>query len=227
MTCKEILKWIRSQHNPTAVAGMARYGINPRNTYGVSAPALQQMARVIGRNHALAEQLWDSDIHDARHLAAMMDDPAAVTERQMERWVKGFDSWDICDGCCNNLFRKTAFAYTKAIAWSKRKEEYVKRAGFVLMACLAVHDKAASDARFERFLPIIKRESTDERNFVKKAVNWALRQIGKRNQKLRRKAIKTANKIQRLDSKAARWIASDALRELESKNTPIKNLPRR
>ena len=134
----------------------------------------------------------------------------------METWVKDFDSWDVCDQVCSNLFDKTPFAYRKAIEWSKREEEFVKRAGFVLMATLSVHDKKADNKKFEQFFPIIKRESNDNRNFVKKAVNWALRQIGKRNLSLNKKAIKTAKEIQKMDSKSARWIASDALRELTS-----------
>jgi 3-methyladenine DNA glycosylase AlkD len=146
----------------------------------------------------------------------MIDVPEKVTETQLERWVKDFDSWDVCDQCCSNLFDKTKFAHKKAIEWSKRREEFVKRAGFVLMATLAVHDKEADNQKFMRFLPIIKREATDERNFVKKAVNWALRQIGKRNSALNKIAIQTAKKIQKIDSKSARWIASDAIRELTS-----------
>jgi 3-methyladenine DNA glycosylase AlkD len=145
-----------------------------------------------------------------------VDEPAKVTEAQLERWARDFDSWDICDGVCSNLFDRTPFARGKAIEWSARREEYVKRAGFVLMAALAVHDKKAPDALFREFLPLIEREATDERNFVKKAVNWALRQIGKRNGALNRDAIAAAKRIRRIDSKAARWIAADALRELQS-----------
>jgi len=152
-------------------------------------------------------------------LAGLIDDPAQVTEEQMERWARDFDSWDVVDGTCNNLFRLTPFAHKKAVEWTRRDEEYVKRAGFVLMACLAVHDKAAPESTFLRFLPLIRKGATDERNFVKKAVNWALRQIGKRNLKLRGAAIKTGKQIQRLDSRAARWIAADALRELTNEKT--------
>jgi 3-methyladenine DNA glycosylase AlkD len=144
----------------------------------------------------------------------MVDDPSRVTDRQMEYWVRDFDSWDVCDQVCGSLFDKTRFAYQKAVEWSGKREEFVKRAGFVLMASLAVHDKKAGDDKFVKFLPIIKRESTDDRNFVKKAVNWALRQIGKRNLTLNSMAVRTARGIQNLDSKAARWVASDALREL-------------
>lgn len=216
MECAKILAKLRAIGNPKNVAGMARYGINPRTALGVSIPALRAMAKQLKKNHALALELWASDVHEARILAALIDDPKAVTEAQMERWVRGFDSWDVCDQCCNHLFRQTAFAHEMAVEWTRRKEEFVKRAGFVLMACLAGHDKDASDARFASYLRIIPREATDERNFVRKAVNWALRQIGKRNVRLNREAVKTAKAIQKLDSKAARWIAADALRELTS-----------
>jgi 3-methyladenine DNA glycosylase AlkD len=216
MDCDEILKQLKLLSNPDAVAGMARFGINPKNTFGVSIPVLRKMAKQIGKNRLLAQKLWTSGFHEARILAGMVDPPEEVTEDQMEKWVKDFDSWDVCDQVCSNLFDRTKFAHKKAIEWSKNKEEFVKRAGFVLMAALAAHDKEAEDGEFSKFLPIIKRESTDDRNFVKKAVNWALRQIGKRNLSLNRVAIKTAKEIQGIDSKAARWIASDALRELTS-----------
>ena len=219
MTCTEILKKLKSYYNPRNIAGMARYGINVRKAYGVPAPVLRQMARSLRGDHKLAEKLWRSGIHDAKSLAALIDDPAQVSEEQMERWARDFDSWDIVDGRCNNLFRRTALAHHKAVEWSSRQEQYVKRAGFVLMACLAVHDKPTRDVVFERYLRLIKKASTDERNFVKKAVNWALRQIGKRNMNLREAAIKAGQEIQKLDAKSARWIASDALRELRSEKT--------
>jgi 3-methyladenine DNA glycosylase AlkD len=213
---EEVLKEIRSHSNPSAVAGMARFGISTKNAYGLSKPQLRMIARKLGKDHLLAGQLWSTGIHEARIFAGMIDEPDKVTERQMEEWVSAFDSWDICDGCCSELFDKTSMAYRKAVEWSGRREEFVKRAGFALIAALAVHDKKAPDTKFRRFLPIIKRESKDERNFVRKAVNWALRQIGKRNQHLNQLAVKTAQRIQRMDSKSARWIASDALRELTS-----------
>jgi 3-methyladenine DNA glycosylase AlkD len=213
---KILIKKLKSLSNREAVAGMARFGINPKNTYGVSIPALRRMAKEIGRNHLLAQKLWNSGIHEARILAGMIDFPDDVTEKQMERWVRDFDSWDVCDQVCSNLFDRTKFAHKKAMDWSRRGEEFVKRAGFVLMATLAVHDKDAGDKEFFKFLPVIKREARDERNFVKKAVNWALRQIGKRNRHLNQMAIKTAKEIREIESKAARWIASDALRELTS-----------
>lgn len=214
MQYDDILKKLKSLSDPKAVEGMARFGINPENTFGVSIPNLRQIAKEAGRDRALAQQLWASAIHEARILAGMIDDPKMVTEEQMERWVKDFDSWDVCDQCCMNLFEKTKFVYQKAAEWSSNDKEFIKRTGFVLMARLAVSDKKADDRQFELFLPIIKREASDNRNFVKKAVNWALRQIGKRNLNLNRKAIETAKEIQEIDSKSARWVAADALREL-------------
>jgi 3-methyladenine DNA glycosylase AlkD len=211
----EIVAELESHGNPANVAGMARYGISPVNTLGVSVPVLRAMAKRIGRDHALALELWSTGVHEARSLAGLIDDPAMVTERQLERWAAEFDSWDVCDGVCSNLFDRTPFAASKAAEWSARREEFVKRAGFVLMAALAVHDKRAPDIRFREFLPLIEREAGDERNFVRKAVNWALRQIGKRNRALNKAAIASARRIRRMDSKAARWIATDALRELE------------
>jgi 3-methyladenine DNA glycosylase AlkD len=196
---------------------MARYGINPATAYGVSIPNLRKIASKNRRSHALAAELWDSGIHETRILATMVDDPLQVTEDQMERWVADFDSWDVCDQCCNNLFRKLDWAHEKAAEWASRDEEFVKRAGFVLMACLAVHDKGTSDENYVGYLQIIKRESADNRNFVKKAVNWALRQIGKRNPRLNVAAISSAREIQELDSRPAKWIAADAIRELTSK----------
>ncbi len=211
-----ILHELRSLANPHNVEGMARYGINPHNTLGVPIPHLRAAAKQVGRNHDLALKLWGSGIHEARILAAFVDVPGAVTEQQMESWVADFDSWDICDQCCGNLLDRTPFAYAKAVEWSARPEEFVKRAGFVLMAELACHDKKASDAPFLGFLPIICRESMDDRNFVKKAVSWALRQIGKRNAALNAEALRTAREILSIRSTSARWIAADALRELSS-----------
>jgi 3-methyladenine DNA glycosylase AlkD len=222
MDSNELVKRLRAHSNQAAVEGMTRFGINPKNTLGVSIPFIRKLAREAGRDHQLARQLWASGIHEARILATMVDDPRQVTETQMERWVKDFDSWDICDQCCSNLFDKSPLAYQKVHAWTSKNAEFVKRAGFVLMATLAVHDKKASDSQFQRFLPTIERESTDDRNFVKKAVNWALRQIGKRNLALNRLALKTAKQIQRKNSPAGRWVASDAIRELTSDNVRRK-----
>ncbi len=216
MEVEEITQKLKALSNPEAVRGMARFGINPYNTYGISIPNLKKLAKEIGKDHKLALKLWETGIHEARILAGFIDDHKQVTEEQMEEWVSGFDSWDICDQVLSYLFDKTPYAYPKAYQWSQRDEEFVKRAGFVLMACLAVHDKKAPDEKLEAFLPVIKREALDERNYVKKAVNWALRQIGKRNLYLNDKAVKVTEEIREIDSKSARWIAADALRELTS-----------
>lgn len=220
MEYAEIIKELKSMSNPKNVEGMARFGINPKNTYGISIPNLERIAKKAGKDHALAAKLWNSEVHEARILASIVDEPGMVTEKQMEKWVKDFDSWDICDQCCSRLFSKTEFAFKKARQWCRRDGEFVKRAGFAMITALTVHDKTAADKKFLQFLPIIERESGDERNFVKKAVNWALRQIGKRNKNLNKSAIEAAKRIQKMDSKSAKWIASDALRELGS--SPVK-----
>lgn len=222
MEYDEIVAELQALANPEAVAGMARFGINPHNTYGVSVTQLRKIAKHIGRHHELAQQLWRSDIHEARILASLVADPALLTVAQMEQWVADFASWDVCDQCCNNLYKKTPFAYHKALEWSDRDEEFIKRAGFALMASLAVYDKRADDGAFVQFLPIIQREATDERNFVKKAVNWALRQIGKRNRALNQASIAAAQQLQQHHSRSARWIANDALRELTSEKIQAK-----
>jgi 3-methyladenine DNA glycosylase AlkD len=211
-----LLKKLESLGDANAVEGMARYGIISEKAYGISTPVLRHIAKEIGKNHGLARKLWLTGVLDARALAALIEDPAMVTEEQMERWVKDFDNWAVCDACCGNVFDKTPFAWKKAREWSRHKEEFVKRAAFSLMAALAVHDKKADDRELLPFLMIIKREANDDRNFVRKAVNWALRQIGKRSPALNRKAIQTAEEIKRMDSRSAKWIASDALRELTS-----------
>lgn len=216
MDAKQAVDRLRSLGDREAVDGMARYGIQSNTSFGVSVPKLRKLAREIGRDHSLALDLWATSLHDARLLATMVDDPDQVTFGQMENWVQDFDSWDVVDGCCGNLFDKTPYAVEKAREWCKREKEYEKRAGFVLMAELAVHDKKATDQTFLEFLPLIMDGSSDTRNFVKKAVNWSLRQIGKRNLSLNKAAISTALKIQKLESGAAKWIASDALRELKS-----------
>lgn len=215
-TCEEAVARLRSLGDPKAVEGAARFGIRVSSILGVSAPNLRKFAKDIGADHALAGRLWKTGIHDARGLAALVDDPAQVTIAQMERWAGDFDSWAVCDAACCCLFDKTPHAWDKAVEWTGRQPEYVKRAGFVLMAALAVHDKKAPDERFEAFLPFLVEHATDERKFVKKAVNWALRQIGKRNRRLNRLAVQAAKRIREIDSKPARWIASDALRELTS-----------
>jgi 3-methyladenine DNA glycosylase AlkD len=216
MQYNEIIQRLKALSDPEAVKGMARFGINPENTYGVSIPNLRRIAKEAGKDHALAQELWASGIHEAKILASMVDEPKAVTEEQLEAWVKDFDSWDVCDQVCMNLFDRVPLAWQKVGDWSQREEEFVKRAAYTLIACLAWHDKEAGDEKFVALLPVIVKGATDERNFVKKAVNWALRHIGKRNPSLNKVAIKTAEEIKGIDSRAARWIAADALRELTS-----------
>ena len=213
---KDVLDKLHSKARPDQLKGMAKYGMTMEQRLGVSVPDMRKLAKEIGRNHKLALDLWRTGIAEARIVAAMVGDPAKLTEEQMEDWVKDINSWDVCDQVCANLFEKNQLAWKKIVDWSEREEEFVKRTAFSLIACLAWHDKKASDEKFIELLPVIIRESTDERNFVKKAVNWALRNIGKRNLTLNETAINTAKEIQRLDSKAARWIATDAIRELES-----------
>jgi 3-methyladenine DNA glycosylase AlkD len=217
MELNEIIDELNLIADKKNTEGMAKFGINTNNALGISMPKLRAFAKRIGSNHKLALALWETKIHEAMILAPLIDVPGEVTKKQMDKWVKDFDSWDVCDQCCMNLFDKTEFAYEKAVAWSAKKDEFVKRAGFTLMAVMAVHNKKESDEFFESFYPIIRREANDERNFVKKAVNWAIRQIGKRNADLRESAIKLAEEIEQADSKAAKWIAKDALRELRSR----------
>ena len=213
---KDVLDKLQSKARPEQLKGMAKYGMTVEQRLGVSVPDMRKLAKELGRDHKLALDLWRTGIAEARIVAALVGEPDKLTEEQMEDWVKGINSWDVCDQVCMNLFEKKQLAWKKIVDWSEREEEFVKRTAFSLIACLAWHDKKASDEKFIELLPVIIRESTDERNFVKKAVNWALRNIGKRNLKLNKAAINTAKEIKRLDSKAARWIAADALRELES-----------
>ncbi|OGB69576.1 MAG: DNA alkylation repair protein [Caldithrix sp. RBG_13_44_9] len=213
---EEVLKKLKSRARPDQLEGMARFGMTPDKRWGVSVPDMRKIAKETGKDHSLALELWKTGIQEARMVAGMIGDPIQLTEKQMEEWVKDFNSWDVCDQVCMNLFDKSQLAWKKVYDWSRREEEFVKRAAYSLIACLAWHDKKTGDKEFLKFLPVIKQGCTDERNFVKKAVNWALRGIGKRNPSLNRQAIKTAKEIQKLDSKAARWIANDAIRELES-----------
>ncbi|MFH1663761.1 MAG: DNA alkylation repair protein [archaeon] len=213
---KGILRELKKRGNEKNRKGMARFGIKTEKAFGVSVYVVRELAKKHGFSHELALALWKTGVHEARIMAGYVDETGKTTEKQLEDWVKEFDSWDVCDQVCSNLFDKTEFAWKKASEWSERKEEFVKRAGFVLMACLSVHDKKAKDKEFEKFFPLIKKHSADERNFVKKAVNWALRQIGKRNKKLNKKAIAWGKKIKKINSKSAKWIASDALKELTS-----------
>jgi 3-methyladenine DNA glycosylase AlkD len=224
-TVENVLAQLKAHANPKNVEGMARYGITAKKALGVSAPVLRDLAKQVGKDHKLAGALWKKEILEARVLAAFIDEPERVTPAQMDRWVKDFDSWAVCDGVCLHLFVNTPHAHKKAVLWSRDEREFVKRAGFTLMACLAVHDKEASDKAFEKYFSLIEQASVDERNFVKKAVNWALRQLGKRNVALNRKAIMIAREIQKLESKSARWIAADALRELTG-NAVQKRLKR-
>ncbi len=201
---------------PENIEGMKRFGITPGKTYAVRIPELRKIAKKCGKNHELALKLWEKDFRETRILACMIEEPELVSSEQMDEWVLEFDYWEICDQCCLNLFFKTEFAYEKIFEWSKREEEFVKRAAFTLIAVAAVHDKKADDQQFEKFFPIIITSSTDNRNFVKKAVNWALRHIGKKNLYLNQRAIEVAEEIKELNSRSSRWIASDALRELRS-----------
>ena len=211
----EILKVLRSMESPENREGMGRFGINVERALGIKVTDLRKLARRIEKSHDLAEELWRTGIHEARILATMVDEPARVTEIQMENWASDFDSWDMVDQCCNNLLRRTPLAHEKAVQWSSREEEFVKRAGFALMAVLAVHDRESTNEVFAAYLDTIERAAEDDRNFVRKSVNWALRQIGKRNSSLREKAVETALRIREQGTRSAKWIAGDALRELE------------
>lgn len=226
MDIKEVLAKLKDLGDPKAVEGMARFGITAKCIYGVSIPKLRKMAKEIGKDQDLSIKLWDHESRETRILASMIGEPSKVREKQMDMWVAGFDSWEVCDQAIMNLFEKTTHAYQKAFEWHRREEEFVRRAGFVMMARLAVSDKKAGDEQFTQFFPCIKEKSPDERNYVKKAVNWALRQIGKRNLDLNAKAVKLGEEIGFLDSKSARWIAADALRELKSE-TVLERLKQR
>jgi 3-methyladenine DNA glycosylase AlkD len=216
MNLKQVMAKLQSFARPDQLDGMARFGIVGEGRLGVSIPQLRKLAKENGKDHMLALELWRSGIPDARILAAMVDEPEKLSARQMDEWVCGFNSWDICDQVCMNLFDKNPMAWRKIREWSKRDEEFVKRASYTLIACLAWHDRSAGDDQFLSLLPVIRRGARDERNYVKKAVSWALRHIGKRNPRLNRSAIAEAAIIAKLDSRAARWVASDALRELRS-----------
>jgi 3-methyladenine DNA glycosylase AlkD len=215
-TTDAVLARIRAHASPTYAAGSAHFGIVTDGRYGLSAPVMRKLAKEIGRNHALALELWQTRQGEARHIACMIAEPAKFTSAQADRWARDLDSWDICDNFAYDLMSRTSMRWTKPAVWARSKHEFVRRAAFALIAGNAVHDKAAPDSTFAPMLALIKDASTDDRNFVKKAVNWALRQIGKRNLKLNRAAIAAAREIQRIDSRAARWIAADALRELQS-----------
>lgn len=220
MKVDEVLRHLRSLGTPDNVTGMSRFGITTKKAFGVSTPVLKQFAREVKKQaddrHTLALELWKTENYDARALAFLIDDPKKVSREQMDSWAADFDNWATVNGTCCYLFCRTPFAYEKAVEWAGRDKEFIKRAGFSLMAYLAVHDKKADDAKLAAFLAVIERRSDDDRNFVRKAVNWALRQIGKRSLDLNRLAVETAERIKLQNTKSARWIASDALRELTS-----------
>ena len=216
MTCAELIAALQARANPVNVAGMARFGINPTNTLGVPVTEIRKLARMAGRDHDLALELWASGIHEARILATIVAEPARTTRAQMEAWARDFDSWDVCDQACQNLFWRTPHAWPIAEKWVRARAEFVRRAGFSMAAQLAHKQKDTGDEAFEPVLTWIVDAAGDDRNFVRKAVNWALREIGKRNPQLRRRAIATAQQLRAMDSRSARWIATDALRELQS-----------
>ena len=215
-TLDEVLNKLNEKAKSDQLEGMARFGIVGDQRMGVSVPDMRKIAKEVGKDHQLALELWDTGIPEAMIVAGMVAEPDKLTEEQMEDWVVDINSWDICDQVCMNLFEKSPYAEQKIFEWSAREEEFVKRTAYALIACLAWHDKDASDQAFTKYFPVIKNGSTDDRNFVKKAVNWALRNIGKRNIELNQAAIQVAREIQAVDSKSARWIASNAIRELES-----------
>jgi len=210
----EVIGFLKEKADAAYLVGMQRYGIDNTKAIGVRLPELRKLAKAIKKDHQLALDLWATGLHEARLLASLIDDPAQVTQEQIDNWTKDFYSWDLCDQVCGNLFDRTPFAMSKALEFSTNEAEFIKRAGFVLMAEYAVHDKKAVNEVFIALMPVIEREAWDNRNFVKKAVNWALRQIGKRNDVLRMIAIQTARNISKQEHKAAKWIASNALAEL-------------
>ena len=208
------LALLKADARPAEIEGMARFGIVGERRLGLSMPSMRRIAKALGRDHALALELWATGIPDAQIVAGMVADPARLTSRQMNAWALGFESWDVCDQVCGSAFLASPLAWPKVIEWAGRPEAFVRRAAFALLATLAVHDKAASNAPFIAALPLIEAAAGDERNFVKKAVNWALRNIGKRNAALNQAAIDAARRIQAQGTRSARWIAADALREL-------------
>jgi 3-methyladenine DNA glycosylase AlkD len=213
---EKVLASLQELAHPDQVAGMERFGMSAEGRLGISMPELRKLAKETGRDHDLAIALWQAGIPEARIVASLLADPLELTENQMEAWVSEFNSWDVCDQVCMNLFDKSPLAWKKVTDWSSRTAEFEKRAAFALIACLAWHDKSSPDERFLGILPLVVAASTDERNYVKKAVSWALRHIGKRNARLHKAAVKAAREIATLDSRAARWIAAGAIRELTS-----------
>lgn len=221
-----ILQELHTLANPEAADGLTAFGIQGAHMLGIRIPELRRIARRVGKDQMLADSLWASGIHEARILASMVAEPALMTPKHMDAWAAEFDSWDLCDQCCGNIFVRTPWAHERALAWSDRSEEFVRRAGFALMAYLAVHDKKADEAAFEPFFGKIAAYAQDDRNYVKKAVNWALRQIGKRSKSLNARAIMVATALAQADNPTARWIGNDALRELTSSKVQSKLLRR-
>ncbi len=214
-TIEDIVAKLKSKANPENLEGMARYGISTANRFGNSIPDLRKLAKGIGKNHKLALDLWKKGIDETKILASMIGEENKMTEDQAEKWVVDFNSWDVCDQVCMNLFKKLPFAEKKIKEWSKREEEFVKRGAFAIIACIAVYDKEKPDKEFLKFLSQIKKAATDERNYVKKAVSWALRNIGKRNKNLNKEIVKFAKELEKTDSESARWIARDILKDIQ------------
>lgn len=213
---KEVMSILREAADPSALSGMARFAIETEGRLGISIYDLRRIAKSIPPSHALALDLWKTGIQEARLLASMIDVPSEATEAQLELWAADFNSWDICDQVCDNLFQRTSFSWKKIAEWHTREEEFVKRAAYALIACKAWHDKTAADEQFIALFPIIKAGADDPRNFVKKAVNWAIRNIGKRNLALNKAAIAFSEELLLTDDKTAHWIARDALKEMQS-----------
>jgi len=222
---KDLLKRMKNMVDPGRLAGGAHFGINISNRFGLRMPEIRGLAKENGLDHDLALGLWQSGNADARIFATLIADVSRVDDALMDVWVEDFDSWDVCDQCCINLFRRHPRAWSRIDVWAARDEEYVRRAAFALTATLAVHAKKEPDSRFIGLLPLIETHSDDDRNFVKKAVNWALRQIGKRNRALNAEAIACAKRLQVRDTRAANWIAADALRELQSDKVKARLKP--
>jgi 3-methyladenine DNA glycosylase AlkD len=213
-TVSAVLAWLELRGSKKNRDGMARYAIVSPKVFGVSVGTLRAYAKTLGRDHRLAEALWKSGWYEARMLAAFVDDPAQVTPAQMDRWARGFDNWAVCDHSCFHLFDKTPHAYGKVATWARSNEEFVKRAAFALAASLALHDKQAPDGTFRKFLPLIEKAATDERNFVKKGVSWGLRGIGHRSPALRAGAMTLAARLAASKNASARWVGKDAIRDL-------------
>jgi 3-methyladenine DNA glycosylase AlkD len=209
-----VLTWLKRRGTKHNRDGLARYAIHVDKAFGVSMATMQALTRQLGRNHALAHALWDTGWYEARTLVAFVGDPAQVTAAEMDGWCRDFDNWAICDSLCFYFFDKTPHAWRKVGAWARRRPEFEKRAAFALLAALALHDKQAPDSRFLTSLPLIERAATDERNFVKKGVSWALRAIGHRNLPLHTAACDLAARLARSDDATARWVGKDALRDL-------------